>query len=681
VGALLLLAGCKGCREPVPDSPVPDSPADDSSDETADTGAGPTSRELRVRVLLDGEPAPDTTVLQGGADGRWTTDANGEVTITVDLTVIGDIEVMASRSDARIQGLIVHDSDYNTGEGDTAGPFVVSISRFDTSDNPEYTFLDPGDVPWEESNTTMCMHCHRTLHEEWTLSPHRTSASNAVVQDVYQGTAFALDAEDCAELGEWASVQTPGATTQQDACVVADDARSHAGFGGCADCHAPGIDGAIGGRDLLDATGFAYDDGVHCDVCHRVEAVDLSQAPWVAGALHLLRPTEVPNSSALGEWSPLTFGPWDDVPNPKMGAVQRSFYHEAELCGGCHQDVSAPAAGPVDTTRWPDGRLPIHTTYGEWEEGPMSLSSPCQTCHMPPNPEMTNAADLPADATSGIGVTGGWFRDPGSVRAHTFSGPRQPEGAMLELAATVSVALAEADGELVATVETKNVAAGHRIPTGEPMRALLLEVSATCDGAPLAAIGGDVLPAWAGAVEARTSDEPWAAWTTASPGDRIAVTTDTGVAVDYDGYGPFGDGTFTADEKGLGGAELVGVVTITDVAADGTLTTDPPLPAGDHAYLLSDDQALAGTPGWAFARVTADAEGDVFVPHAFATDIVSDNRLAPQEAWVSSHRFPTCASGAVVTATLVHRNYPWGEARLRGWTVTDQVMDTETAWQ
>ena len=73
-------------------------------------------------------------------------------------------------------------------------------------------------------------------------------------------------------------------------------------FGGCADCHAPGIDGALGGRDLRDATGRALDYGVHCDVCHRVDRVDLDAPAGVAGRLGLHRPSEKSTSIALGVW-------------------------------------------------------------------------------------------------------------------------------------------------------------------------------------------------------------------------------------------------------------------------------------------------------------------------------------------------------------------------------------------
>ena len=72
--------------------------------------------------------------------------------------------------------------------------------------------------------------------------------------------------------------------------------------GQCADCHAPGIDGELGGRDLLEATELSYDYGVHCDVCHRTDAVDPDAAsPGVAGKLMLTRPSEVSSSPTLGD--------------------------------------------------------------------------------------------------------------------------------------------------------------------------------------------------------------------------------------------------------------------------------------------------------------------------------------------------------------------------------------------
>ena len=256
-------------------------------------------------------------------------------------------------------------------------------------------------------------------------------------------------------------------------------------FGACADCHAPGIDGQLGGRDLLEATDHAYDYGVHCDVCHKVESVDLEAEAGVAGRLQILRPIEESPSTTLGEWYPLTFGPYYDVINPRMGSVQRDLYHEATICAGCHQlDQPVLVAGAqIDLARWPDGRIPVHSTYAEWEAGPMNPGAPCQSCHMPPDAESGNSSGLGDDEVAPDaqpGLSSGWYRPPGSVRHHMWTGPRYPGERMLELAASLAIDAAVVEGELVAQVTTRNVGPGHAIPTGEPLRSLLLLVEARC---------------------------------------------------------------------------------------------------------------------------------------------------------------------------------------------------------
>ncbi len=123
-----------------------------------------------------------------------------------------------------------------------------------------------------------------------------------MLQDLYAGVAaaWAGDAEACADAGGVLRVgKQPGTGDDVERCYVGTgvlpdlnpgcaetpcDGQAEA-FGGCADCHAPGIDGALGGRDLLEARGVAHESGVHCDVCHKVESVHLDDpAPGVAGA-------------------------------------------------------------------------------------------------------------------------------------------------------------------------------------------------------------------------------------------------------------------------------------------------------------------------------------------------------------------------------------------------------------
>lgn len=254
---------------------------------------------------------------------------------------------------------------------------------------------------------------------------------------------------------------------------------------------------------------------------------------------------------------------------------------------------------------------------------------------------------------------------------------------MLDLAATLSLeARVEGDGVVVDATVT-NSGPGHAIPTGEPLRSLVLVLDATCDGAPLPATGGAAVPDLGGARDQREAAEGWTVWPGARVGQRLRVVSRPGGFVDYTGFGPFGDGTFSAEEKGLPIEEVVGEVVITAVGGDGTLGFDGPLPEGDRAYLVDGvdtvpeegavSTGLAGLPGFAFARVMVDAEGQRMVPHHAAVDVASDNRILPTRSVTTTHRFAACAA-PTVRAALVHRPYPLPLARERGWAMSEAVM-------
>lgn len=637
---------------------------------------------VHLRVLLDGVPAEGVRVMQGGGKQFWLTDRNGEALVEMRADIVGDRYLIAAHPEARVGGVEVPDPSVVRAE--------IALERYDTTDNPAYVFADPGPLNHHETDTSQCGHCHPSLIQDWYPSPHRSAASNPVVQDVYGGTSANLNSvELClAAGGRWADVVEPGTGLTMQRCRVGSSVAETGTFGSCADCHAPGIDGALGGRDLLEATGVAYTSGVHCDVCHHVESVDMQAPPGVGGRLHILRPSEPATSVGMGPWKPLSFGPLADVLNPRMGSVLREEFHEAELCGGCHEQEAAPLVGVLDPLRWPSGLLPIHSTFSEWQAGPMNPSAPCQSCHMPPKPEVGNAADLyNVFGDVEAGVAAGWERAPGEVRSHSWWGPRQPEAKMLELAASVTIEAGVVEGELRASVTVKNVGPGHAIPTGEPLRNLLLRVGAWCGDEPLLATGGAVVPDFGGWLDRQDAGADWSRWPGASVGEVIRVVRRTGEWYNYLGFGPFGDGRFSAAEKGMPVEEAVGEATILAVQ-DGVVTLDRVLPPGDLAYRTeagpmprSGDvaAAVAGAPGFAFARVLVGADGERMVPHFLATDVASDNRLLPQGSWTSSHSFAASCGKPTVKAVLIHRAWPLRLARARAWPLAESVM-VEAAW-
>jgi hypothetical protein len=661
------------------------------SETSTETGATPDTLERDVLVLLDGEPLEGALVMQGGTGVAVSTDADGRALATVDMTIPGEIVLMAAHELARTKAT------YPMFE--QAGELVIELATIAPGDNEAYAFNDPG-VPGVGGTTLQCGHCHVRLKDDWHGSPHRRAASNPVVHDIYAGAAASFaDPGACASAGgQWWVGVIPGTGEPgsrcylgagalpdlNEGCGVIDACDAVASeFGACADCHAPAIDGVLGGRDLLEAVGISYEAGVHCDLCHKVESVDVEAPPGVAGRLQIHRPLEPTMSPGVGPWLPLAFGPYPDVPNPRMGVSARDHFTTAEFCAGCHQlDQAALVPGTsLDPLRWPGATLPIHSTYEEWRAGPFFEVAPCPSCHMPADPEAGNGADLDADDIPLQGIARGWLRPPGAVRRHQWVGPRTPESGMLQLAAAIFIDKAIVGQTLTATVTVRNVGAGHAIPTGEPLRSLLLFVQARCGAAPQRAIAGDAIPEFGGWLDRKASPEDWSMWPGAQIGDVVRVVVDEGF-VDYEGFGPFGDGSFDATQKGLPRLRVVGQATVVDVVGD-VVTFDVPLPVGDLAYRGRPDvfvgdpldaEAVAGAPGFAFARLLADADGEPFVPHHRAVDVVSDNRILPQQEWTSTHEFTVDCADPVVDAMLVHRAYPIELAAERGWANPQQVM-------
>ena len=670
----------------LPDSGFPKDGSEPDSGENVGldigTGIDAGASVYETIVLLDGVPAPDTVVLQGGTEALFRTDSDGRAFVPVDWSMEADIWILASHPRARIWGASVTEG--------VETPVVINLEEFDSSDNSDYVFSSPGE-PGNRPSTAECGHCHQTINDMWFESPHRKTASNPVLQDLYRGSAQAYNtAGECTNAGgRWERGQLPGQTSEDFQCYFDDSVLSALNsncetppcgsnltqFGACADCHAPGINGTLGGRDLRDATEIAYEYGVHCDVCHRTEDIDLSAEPGNAGRLKFLRPSEEA-SRALGGggFLPITFGPSHDSPNPRMGSVQRDHFRKAEICAGCHeqeQAVLVPGES-IDRIRWPSGKLPIHTTYGEWLAGPLSPGAPCQSCHMPPDPLVSNGADFQRFPIASIGLQGGYIRAPGSVRKHSWVGPRTPSSGVLELAGALFIEHNTIQGTLTATITVKNVGCGHALPTGEPMRSVLVLVEAYCGTNQLPASGGAVVPEFGGWTSRKLAGEDWQVWDNAEIGDVVRVINQSASFYDYEGYGEFGTGRFTPEQKGMPVETYLGEASITAVHSSSVSFTQP-LPSGDVAYLVKAD-AHAGRPGFGFARVTAGASGETMVPHYLATDIVSDNRLMPQKSWSSVHSFQSNCTDPVVKARLVHRAYAYQAAKARGWPISESLM-------
>jgi len=571
-------------------------------------------------------------------------------------------------------------------------------------DNVDYAFQPAGHSA--SPDTSECGHCHRTIADDWVSSRHSRSANNPYVWDVYVGGTDADEAA-CAALGGWmAEGQQPGVpdgllercylgagvlpflhdacgSAGEQACDHPEAAAALTAFGSCGDCHVPATEGAAPGHiDFARSTGIAHDEGVTCDLCHKVRSVQPGSSPG-REAMTLQRPSE-PTSIIGQEFDPITFGPYPDVAVGVMKGSYTEQFREDTWCSSCHQ-YSRPALHPdqlVDPVRWPDG-LPILETYEEYLAGNYAgTPDSCQSCHMAQLDEESSTYDITA---LGLvpSIANGWLRAPGEVRHHHFA-TTEYEGVTLLVTAEAE------DDEVVATVTVRNSYGGHGLPTGAPMRQYIVHVEAVDDdGQGVAASGGQAIPEDGGWRHRGEMDvDAFLDGTSLTLAGQELAEVQTARFVrptgEWDDHAGPGTGHFddlAAEDKGLPLYEVLAERTVLSVADD-TVEIDaavPDLLPGDVVYLVGPDDA-AGAPGWLYGKTFLDADGVRGVPHYRAVDIVVDNRIAASSSGTSTHRFPAPASGDLtITATLVYRHHRASIASVYGWDVLDEELAVESA--
>jgi hypothetical protein len=674
-------------------------------------------------VVTDGErPVEGAYVMQGGAaEPALITGPDGTFTVQLTKAIPGTPTVVATKIGYRTRGEELFTL--------PTEPIELAMRFVSTPDNIAYVYGEPGVGDADIDNSTLfCGHCHTTFVKQFQSSAHARSARDPHLQDLYAGVAPKYASESACESagGVWRQGLEPGTeATATSKCYLGhgvlpdlnpgcggptqpacDDpalpaASKPTAFGACADCHAPAIEGEAGGRDLHDAVGNAYENGNHCDFCHHVRDVDMSAPPGTAGRLVLQRPIDKVSDDPTSPLRQVMFGPLYDVPNEFMGGSLQPKFSTAEICAGCHQqEQQALLPGTTLDAKWRDG-LPTHSTFAEWTDSPFNdPSTPCQACHMPPDDTgLKSTLDITDEESAGI--SGGFIRPSERIRQHIFRGPLEGSPRLIDDVVAVALTGAVAGGELSVDVTLENLLAGHAVPTGEPMRALVLAVHADACGAAMVPVGGLTVNDVGGALATGTvaTDAQFAAavvtWPAgaarAKAGDVLRVVRSTGAFDDYPGVGYFADPGLAAAAKGMPVRAPVGQAKVLSVSGSGiTLDASLPVQPGDIVYLgdaaatppLDGDpsRALAGAAGYTFARVLVDPAGERMVPHYRAVDMVSDNRLRPQVPHVTTHSFavPAGCATAKVTATLLYRPLPVALSRERGWDARDWVIKTAT---
>lgn len=200
---------------------------------------------------------------------------------------------------------------------------------------------------------------------------------------------------------------------------------------------------------------------IECDFCHKISGV------FGLDSQRLGRERIEHHAS---EDPPVFFGSLDDVFSRDDSF--NPLYKSSEYCATCHQ-------GNFWNTQ-------AYSVYSEWQQSRYQREQiQCQDCHM------STAENYSADRDKG-----GIWRESSSLSSHDFLLKGKSE--LLASAIDMQVSLETDNDVLKVVVELSNNNAGHHVPTGSPLRSLLLLVTAEDQSGELTLSAGDRIANWAG---------------------------------------------------------------------------------------------------------------------------------------------------------------------------------------
>ncbi len=234
-----------------------------------------------------------------------------------------------------------------------------------------------------------------------------------------------------------AHAQAMESTLFQDALDSAEKEFGVAARKTCLSCHSP-ISQYSGDSALVQKVSW---EGVTCDYCHSMRSVAMDGG----------------NPKARVEFSLVKSGPLKGADSLAHGVTFSSVHVTSEVCAPCHE------------YRNPLG-LPVLTTYSEWKASRyFKEGRNCQSCHM-----SRVAGDVVDPRVQRTQET--------KINLHYMPGGHSVDQLLRSVKARMDVA--RQPDQLKVTVNIANQAAGHYVPTGSPMRKLILEVTADIGDGP-----------------------------------------------------------------------------------------------------------------------------------------------------------------------------------------------------
>ncbi len=218
-------------------------------------------------------------------------------------------------------------------------------------------------------------------------------------------------------------------TVFQDALALAEGDFGPNGRRTCLGCHAP-LSAETGDPALRTQVSW---EGVTCDYCHSIRRVAASGD----------------SATALLDYSGAKSGPSKDSVSTAHTTMFSEVHLSSEACMVCHEYRNSLG-------------FPVLTTYSEWKSSRAGKDGKqCQTCHM--YLVQGNVVDPRIQRAGGS-----------SVNLHQMPGSHTLE----QLTRTIKADLQarHEEGRVRASVDLTNRTAGHYVPTGSPLRRLVLEV-------------------------------------------------------------------------------------------------------------------------------------------------------------------------------------------------------------
>jgi len=221
----------------------------------------------------------------------------------------------------------------------------------------------------------------------------------------------------------------------QDALEAAETDAGAAARKSCLSCHAPL---AIQTGDLTLQKKVSW-EGVTCDYCHSVTSVGFTAA----------------NPKAKLEFNLIKSGPLKDANPIGHGASYSEVHTSSAVCAPCHEYRNAQG-------------FSVLSTFSEWKASPQARAGKqCQSCHM--SRVEGDVVDPKVQRSTAA-----------KINLHQMPGSHSID----QLTSTFKAQLSSSrdGGKLNVRVDVANSAAGHYVPTGSPLRQIVLELRADSYG-------------------------------------------------------------------------------------------------------------------------------------------------------------------------------------------------------